>query len=73
VISIYSTMSADDIAQIMTHVPDKSAIADLTAMDEKKAGKVLAALPADRAAKLCELMASRKPIIVPPPGPAKAL
>lgn len=61
-VSIYSTMDPDAVAQIMTHLPDKSVLDDLKAMDEKRAGKVLAALPADRAAKLSELMTLPSPM-----------
>jgi flagellar motility protein MotE (MotC chaperone) len=74
-ISIYRTMDPDDVAKIMAHIPDKSALADLQLMDEKKAGKVLAALPADRAAKLSELMAAPAPTTpaAAPPAPKTAL
>jgi len=68
-VSIYGTMDPDSVAQIMTHIPDKSVLADLKAMDEKRAGKVLAALPADRAAKLSELMTLPDK---PKPAPAVA-
>jgi len=68
-VSIYGTMDPDSVAQIMTHIPDKSVLADLKAMDEKRAGKVLAALPADRAAKLSELMTLPEK---PKPAPAVA-
>jgi len=69
-VSIYSTMDPDNVAQIMTHIPDKSVLADLKAMDEKRAGKVLAALPADRAAKLSELMTLSPPAKPAPVKPA---
>jgi flagellar motility protein MotE (MotC chaperone) len=60
-ISIYATMSPEDVAKILEHVPDRSVLQDLVLLDEKRAGKILAAMPADRAAKLSELMAAQKP------------
>lgn len=72
-ISIYSTMKPDDIAEILAHVPDRSALADIAAMDEKRAGKVLAAMPPDRAAKLSELMASQPPPAAATPAQAASL
>ncbi len=73
-VSIYTTMAPEDVAKIMEHVPDKSVLADLTLLDEKRAGKILAAMPADRAAKLSELMASQKPQpTAPQPHPATYL
>ena len=55
-LDIYATMSPDDIANIFAKQPDKIVLSDLMALDEKKAGQILAALPADRAAKLTQLM-----------------
>lgn len=72
-ISIYSTMDPDDLAQIMGHIPDQSVIEDLQAMDEKRAGKILAALPADRAAKLSELMTLPPTPAAPTPAPKTSL
>lgn len=54
--AIYATMSPDDIARIFAKLPDPDVIAALTQLDEKKAGKILAALPADRAASLTRRM-----------------
>lgn len=53
---IYATMSADDIARISAKLPDPDVVAVLTSLDEKKSGKVLAALPVDRAARLTHRM-----------------
>ena len=50
-------MSADDIAPIFGKLPDPDVVRALLAMDEKKAGKILAALPTDRAARLTHRMA----------------
>ncbi|MCW3062681.1 MAG: hypothetical protein JWQ02_4502 [Capsulimonas sp.] len=55
-LDIYATMGADDIASIFAKQPDKVVLSDLMALDEKKAGQILAALPADRSAKLTQLM-----------------
>jgi flagellar motility protein MotE (MotC chaperone) len=54
--AIYATMSADDLARIFGKLPDPDVIQSLTQLDEKKAGQVLAALPADRAARLTRQM-----------------
>lgn len=59
--AIYATMSPDDIARICAKLPDPDVIAALTQLDEKKAGKILAALPDARAARLTRLM-SRPPL-----------
>ncbi len=53
---IYDTMSPDDLARIFAKQGDNQVVLALSAMDEKKAGKVMAALPADRAAKLALLL-----------------
>ena len=67
VISIYSTMKADQLALIFAKLPD-SAVADaLEQLDDRQAGKVLAALPNDRAAKLTVLMSHLKPASAAPP------
>ena len=58
---IYATMSADDIARISAKLPDPDVVAVLTALDEKKSGKILAALPVDRAAKITVLMTRATP------------
>jgi flagellar motility protein MotE (MotC chaperone) len=60
-IGIYGTMDPDDLANIFAHISDREAVQDLVSLDEKKAGKVLAALPADRAARLSELMVGITP------------
>jgi hypothetical protein len=67
-IGIYGTMDPDDLANIFSHISDREAVQDLVSLDEKKAGKVLAALPADRAARLSELMVG----ITPPAEPVHA-
>ena len=54
--AIYDTMSADDIARICEKLPDPDVVGVLTALDEKKSGKILAALPADRAARITQRM-----------------
>jgi len=54
--AIYATMSADDLARIFGKQPDPDVIQSLAQLDEKKAGQVLAALPADRAARLTRQM-----------------
>ena len=60
-IALYATMSPDDLAPIFGKLPDPMVVQTLMQMDEKKAGKVLAALPPDRAARLSELMMSHSP------------
>jgi len=54
--AIYAAMAPDDLARIFTKLPDNTVVQSLMPMDEKKAGKVLAALPDDRAARLSRLM-----------------
>jgi len=54
---IYAAMSADDLVTIFTKLPDPDVISALMGLDEKKAGKVLAALPDARAARLARRMA----------------
>lgn len=54
--AIYATMSPDDIAKIFAKLPDSVVIQNLTPLDERQAGKVLAAMPPDRAARLSQLM-----------------
>ena len=56
---IYDTMSPDDLARIFAKQGDSQVVSALSAMDEKKAGKVMAALPADRAAKLALMLNSQ--------------
>ncbi|MBV9849621.1 MAG: hypothetical protein JO250_08025 [Armatimonadetes bacterium] len=60
-IALYAAMSPDDLARIFAKLPDPMVVKTLMQMDEKKAGKVFAALPPDRAARLSELMESRTP------------
>ena len=60
-IALYGTMDPDDIAHIFAKLPDPLVVQTLMQMDEKKAGKVFAALPPDRAARLSEVMASHAP------------
>lgn len=59
--AIYDTMSPDDLAKIFTKLSDPAVIQSLLPMDEKKAGKVLAALPPDRAARLARQMMASSP------------
>jgi len=54
--AIYAAMAPDDLARIFAKLPDATVVQSLMPMDEKKAGKVLAALPDDRAARLSRLM-----------------
>ena len=55
-IAIYAAMSPDDIARIFAKTSDPDVVAALTQLDEKKAAKILAALPDDRAARLTRRM-----------------
>lgn len=75
--AIYATMSADDLARIFGKLPDPDVIASLTQLDEKKAGQVLATLPADRAARLTRRMsrvsAANSPSGAPAPSPRMSL
>jgi flagellar motility protein MotE (MotC chaperone) len=70
--AIYATMSPDDIAKIFAKLPDPVVIQNLMPLDEGKAGKVLAAMPADRAARLSQQMMghglARQAAATPPPG-----
>jgi len=65
--AIYATMSADDLARIFGKLPDPDVIRSLSQIDEKKAGQVLAALPADRAARIARQM-SRVSLASAPSG-----
>ena len=65
--AIYATMSADDLARIFGKLPDPDVIASLAQLDEKKAGQVLAILPADRAARITQRM-SRVSVANAPSG-----
>ena len=67
--AIYATMSADDLARIFGKLPDPDVIRSLTQLDEKKAGQVLAALPADRAARLARRMSAVSLASTPPGSP----
>lgn len=75
--AIYATMSPDDLARIFGKLPDPDVIQSLTQLDEKKAGQVLAALPADRAARLTRRMSrvslASVPSGVPAPSPRTSL
>ena len=75
--AIYATMSADDLARIFGKLPDPDVIQSLTQIDEKKAGQVLAALPADRAARLTRQMSrvslASAPSASPAPPPRTSL
>ena len=75
--AIYATMSADDLARIFGKQPDPDVIQSLTQLDEKKAGQVLAALPADRAARLTRQMSrvsqASAPSSAPTPSPRTSL
>ncbi len=54
--AIYAAMSADDLVTIFSRLPDPDVVSALMTLDEKKAGKVLAALPPARAAHLTQEM-----------------
>lgn len=54
--AIYAAMAPDDLARIFEKLPDPAVIQSLMPMEEKKAGKVLAAMPAIRAARLSRQM-----------------
>lgn len=68
--AIYATMSPDDLSRIFGKLPDPDVIRSLTQLDEKKAGQVLAALPADRAARLARRMSAVSLASAPPGGSA---
>ncbi len=68
--AIYATMSPDDLSRIFGKLPDPDVIRSLTQLDEKKAGQVLAALPADRAARLAKRMSAVSLASAPGGGPA---
>lgn len=75
--AIYATMDPEDLAKIFAKQTDPVVIQSLSGLDEKKAGQVLAAMPADRAARLALLMqpaTPKRPAAVPsPPHPATDL
>jgi len=56
--AIYAAMSPDDLTPLFSKLSDTDVSRALLAMDEKKAGKILAALPTARAAKLTRRMGS---------------
>jgi len=55
-VSIYGAMSSDDLARIFAKLPDSAVVSALNQLDDRQAGKVLAALPSDRAARITALM-----------------
>jgi len=55
-VDIYDTMKPDDLAHLFGKLSDASVADALSRMDEGKAGKVLVAMPVDRAAKITALM-----------------
>ncbi len=59
--AIYAAMSADDLVTIFSHLPDPDVVTAFMSLDEKKAGKVLAALPPARAAHLTQEMSHPRP------------
>ncbi len=72
--AIYASMSPDDLARIFAKLPDPAVIQSLLPMDEKKAGKVLAALPEDRAARLSQrMMAAPTRTALATPTPSSSL
>ena len=72
--AIYASMSPDDLARIFAKLPDPAVIQSLLPMDEKKAGKVLAALPEDRAARLSQrMMAAPTRTALATPAPSSSL
>ena len=75
-VAIYDTMSPDDIARIFGKLPDPQVIPILMQLDEKKDGRILAALPPDRAARINLVMAhgpTRTASAAPPPHPLTAI
>ena len=60
--AIYAAMSADDLVTIFSKLPDPDVVSALMDLDEKKAGKVLAALPPARAAHLTQEMSHPQPV-----------
>ena len=58
-------MSPDDLARIFGKLPDPDVIGSLTQLDEKKAGQILALLPADRAARIARQMSHSTPPAAP--------
>ena len=59
--AIYAAMSPDDLTTIFAKLPDPDVVSALMGLDEKKAGKVLAALPPARAAHLTQEMSHPQP------------
>ena len=55
--AIYAAMSPDDLTPLFGKLSDPDVARALLAMDEKKAGKILAALPTARAARLTRRIA----------------
>ncbi len=72
--AIYATMSADDLARLFAKLPDPVIIQSLTALDEKKAGQVLAALPLTAppasASECWRLLRPRERQLLPPLSPS---
>ena len=54
---IYDSMNPDDLAKIFAKQADSEVVRAMQSMDERKAGKVLSALPPDRAAKIATMLA----------------
>lgn len=67
--AIYGTMQPDDIAKIFAKLPDPVVIQNLMPLDEEKAGKVLAAMPPDRAARLSQQMMAKASVASAAPQP----
>jgi flagellar motility protein MotE (MotC chaperone) len=61
---IYDTMSPEALVAIFDKQTDSEVVRALNAMDEKKAGEVLAAMPSVRAAKLAAILG--RPAVSPP-------
>ena len=59
--AIYAAMSPDDLIPLFSKLPDPDVVSALMGLDEKKAGKVLAALPPARAARLTQEMSHPRP------------
>jgi flagellar motility protein MotE (MotC chaperone) len=60
-VSVYGTMKSADIARIFAKLPDSAVVDALNQLDDRQAGKILAALPDARAAKITALMNRMKP------------
>ncbi len=70
--AIYAAMSPDGLTPLFGKLSDPDVARALLAMDEKKAGKILAALPPDRAARLTHRMTLTQTASASPANPIPA-